>query len=120
MSDLANENGRAREHGASAGLLEKAVEFDIDVNENAVPPVVETPSNHDARLLDEYGRAGHGDKLIRLRDKHPVGRWRDLPSIGVDGGNRWMAKGGNVGFRMSDTDALRPRHSSGARWAWWR
>jgi len=106
MSDLANENGRAREHGASAGLLEKAVEFDIDVNENAVPSDVETPSKPDAHLLDEYGEAGHGAKLIRLRGKRPVGRWRDLPSIGVDGGKRWIATGGNVGFRMSDTDLV--------------
>ncbi|MGE0523025.1 MAG: DUF5906 domain-containing protein [Variibacter sp.] len=106
MSNLANENGRAREPGASSGLLEKAVEFDIDVNENAVPPIVETPSKRDASLLDEYGLAGHGDKLIRLTGKHPVDRWRDLPSIGVEGGKRWMAKGGNVGFRMSDTDLV--------------
>jgi hypothetical protein len=36
--------------------------------------------------------------------EHPVGRWKDLPSIGIDGGKSWTAKGGNVGFRMSETD----------------
>ena len=114
MSDLMeNANERAEGIGAPAGALEKAVAFDFDKIENAVPSIVETPSKHDASLLDEYGRAGHDGKLIRLTGKHPVGRWRDLPSIGVEGGKRWMAKGGNVGFRMSDTDLvidIDPRH----------
>ncbi|ABE63309.1 hypothetical protein Nham_2527 [Nitrobacter hamburgensis X14] len=107
MSDvLENENGRIGEIDAPAGAREKTAGFDADVVENAEIGIPETPSFQDASLLDEYEQAGHGAKLIRLRGKEPVGRWKDLPSIGVDGGKRWMAKGGNVGFRMSNTDLV--------------
>lgn len=93
MSDvLKNENGRVGEIDAPASAREKNAGFDAGVVENAEVGASETPSKHDASLLDEYGQAGHGDKLIRLRGKEPVGRWKDLPSIGVDGGNRWMAR----------------------------
>lgn len=106
MSEFENENGRIGEIDAPAGAREKAVGFETDVIENAEAGTSETPSFQDASYLDEYGRAGHGDKLIRLRGKLPVGAWRDLPSIGVAGGKRWMAKGGNVGLRMADTDLV--------------
>jgi hypothetical protein len=107
MSDLIeNENGRIGEIDAPASAREKTAGFDADVVENAEVGTSETPSFQDASYLGEYEQAGHGDKLIRLRGKEPVGRWRDLPSIGIDGGKSWMAKGGNVGFRMSDTDLV--------------
>jgi hypothetical protein len=105
MSDLIeNENGRIGEIDAPASAREKTAGFDADVVENAEVGTSETPSFQDASYLGEYEQAGHGDKLIRLRGKEPVGRWRDLPSIGIDGGKSWTAKGGNVGFRMSETD----------------
>jgi hypothetical protein len=105
MSDHANENGRAREHGASAGLLEKAVEFDIDVNENAVPSDVETPSKHDPSALDAHGAAGH--ELIALDGKRPVAKaWPSVPALPVEAAKARMAAGMNVGVRLRDTDLV--------------
>jgi len=112
MSDLANENGRAREHGASAGLLEKAVEFDIDVNENAVPPIVETPSKHDPSALDAHAAAGH--ELIPIVGKAPVAKgWTSGPALSLEAAKKRMAAGRNVGVRLRDTDLVidvDPRH----------
>lgn len=113
MSAFENENGRIEGIDAPAGAREKSAEFDAGSNDHAEAKASETPSFQDASLLNEYEQAGHGGKLIRLRGKEPVGRWRDLPSIDVDSGKRWMAKGGNVGFRMSNTDLvidIDPRH----------
>lgn len=112
MSGLANENGRAREHGASAGLLEKAVEFDIDVNENAVPPVVETPSKHAPSSLDAHAAAGH--ELIPIAGKTPVAKgWLSSPALSLEAAKARMAAGKNVGVRLRDTDLVidvDPRH----------
>lgn len=112
MSDLANENGRAREHGASAGLLEKAVEFDIDVNENAVPPIAETPSKHDPDALNAHVAAGHD--LIALDGKRPVAKgWTSAPALSVEAAKARMMAGKNVGVRLRDTDLvidIDPRH----------
>jgi len=112
MSDLANENGRAREHGASAGLLEKAVEFDIDVNENAVPSIVETPSKHDPEALNAHVAAGHD--LIALDGKIPAEKgWRRSPALSLDRAKVRMSRGGNIGVRLRDTDLVidvDPRH----------
>lgn len=112
MSDPANERGRAREHGASAGLLEKAAEFDIDVNENAVPPVVETPSKHDPASLDAHAAAGHD--LIALDGKKPVAKgWTSAPALSLEAAKARMAGGKNVGVRLRDTDLVidvDPRH----------
>ena len=113
MSDFENEDGRIAEIDAPAGTREKSAEFGVGGHESVEAATVEMPSFPNASSLDEYGQAGHGDKLIKLRGKHPVGAWRDLPSVGIEGGGRWMARGGNVGFRMSDTDLVidvDPRH----------
>jgi predicted P-loop ATPase len=105
MSGLANENGRAREHGASASLLEKAVEFDIDVNENAVQPIAETPSKHDPSSLDAHAAAGH--ELIALDGKRPVAKaWPSVPALSVEAAKARMASGKNVGVRLRDTDLV--------------
>jgi hypothetical protein len=112
MSDPANENGRAREHGASAGLLEKAVEFDIDVNEIAVPSVVETPSKHDPEALNAHVAVGHD--LIALDGKAPAEKgWRRSPPLSLDRAKARMSRGGNIGVRLRDTDLVidvDPRH----------
>jgi len=112
MSDLANENGRAREHGASAGLLEKAVEFDIDANENAVPPIAETPSKHDPATLSAHFAAGHD--LIPVDGKAPTEKgWRRSSPLSLDRAKARMSRGGNIGVRLRDTDLVidvDPRH----------
>jgi hypothetical protein len=105
MSNLSNENGRAREHGASAGLLEKAVEFDIDANENAVPSAVETPSKQDPSTLDAHAAAGH--EMIALDGKVPVARgWTSAPALSIEAAKARMAAGKNVGVRLRDTDLV--------------
>jgi hypothetical protein len=105
MSDHTYENGRAREHGASAGLLEKAVEFDIDANENAVPPVTETPSKHDPASLDAHAAAGH--ELIALDGKRPVAKgWTSAPALSLEAAKARMVAGRNVGVRLRNTDLV--------------
>jgi hypothetical protein len=110
-----NENGRAREYGASAGLLEKAVECDFDVNENTVPSDVETPSKHDPSALDAHEAAGH--ELIALDGKRPLARgWTSASALSLEAAKARMAAGRNVGVRLRDTDLVidvDPRHFDG-------
>jgi hypothetical protein len=112
MSNLSNENGRAREHGASAGLLEKAVEFDIDGIEDAAAATSETPSKHDPSALDAHAAAGH--ELIALDGKIPVAKgWTSAPALSVEAAKARMAAGKNVGVRLRDTHLVidvDPRH----------
>lgn len=105
MSDHTYGNGRAMEPGASAGLLEKAVEFDIDANDNAVPSVIEAPSKHDPSSLDAHAAAGHD--LIALDGKRPVAKgWTSAPALSVEAAKARMAAGRNVGVRLRDTDLV--------------
>jgi hypothetical protein len=112
MSDFANENGRAKEHGASADLLEKAVEFDIDGTEDAAAIASDAPSKHDPSALDAHAAAGH--ELIPIVGKMPVAKgWISVPAISLEAAKARMARGRNVGVRLRDIDLVvdvDPRH----------
>ena len=105
MSDHTYGNGRAMEPGASAGLLEKAVEFDIDANDHACPSVIEAPSKHDPSSLDAHAAAGHD--LIALDGKRPLAKgWTSASALSLEAAKARMAAGMNVGVRLRDTDLV--------------
>lgn len=105
-----NGNGRALECGASASAEELAVVS--DTSENAGKVFAEVPASRDTKALIAHVKAGHD--LIPVDGKVPAEKgWRrSLPLSPGDARSR-MARAGNIGVRLRDTDLVidvDPRH----------
>lgn len=110
MTGPSYENGRALERGASASAEEMSVVS--DASENAGTAFAEVPASRDPKALIAHVKAGHD--LIPVDGKVPAEKgWRRLPPLSPGNARSRMARGGNIGVRLRETDLVidvDPRH----------